>query len=95
MTDAQFLLMLQENGYQCVRREKNGDWSGLMPLAFTWAIVTDLNMTGYGDRWCYKTYTQAREALEAWDGTGEPDGWHRHPPTGRRVDEDGNKYVNF
>jgi hypothetical protein len=22
--------------------------------------------------------------MEAWDGDGEPDGWSRHPPTGRR-----------
>lgn len=38
------------------------------------------------DRWCYQTYADAKAALDRWDPEvdPEPDGWHRHPSTGRR-----------
>lgn len=51
---------------------------------FTYAIRTDVDVWNLGDRWCYKTYAAAKAAFDAWDGTGEPLGWHRHPDTGRR-----------
>jgi hypothetical protein len=39
-----------------------------------------------GDRYtCYPDYASARAALDAWDGRGEPQGWTRHPASGRRV----------
>lgn len=62
----------------------------VMPLMFTAAvIVTPLPITlwsGYTDRWCYGTVPAAVAAAKAWDGVppGEPDGWHRHPSSGRR-----------
>lgn len=40
-----------------------------------------------GDRDDVFTYVDvagAREALEAWDGSGEPGGWTRHQPSNRR-----------
>lgn len=64
---------------------------------------------GYEDRWCYHDEKAARSALEAWDGRWqwyepddhetpsvtvyEPQGWHRHPTSGRRFDEEGRLYV--
>lgn len=62
---------------------------------FTWAILAGMATWGYEDRWCYSSYAKARAALDAWDGADgtEPSGWHRHPATGRRVDEDGRQYV--
>lgn len=59
------------------------------------AIVYDIDQTGYNDRWCYHNYTDAVKALNNWDGMGEPEGWHRHPNSGRRVDKDGKMYTNF
>jgi hypothetical protein len=58
----------------------------LVKFLFTWAIlVTRIgDQAGYEDRWCYSSYGKAKMALELWDGTGEPVGWHRHPPSGRR-----------
>lgn len=38
----------------------------------------------YDDGWCYKDVSLATAALDRWDGTGEPEGWHRHPTSGRR-----------
>ena len=35
------------------------------------------------DEWCYEDEPKALQALEAWDGKGEPEGWNRHPRTGR------------
>jgi hypothetical protein len=78
-----------EANYSDVRDLGNGRYAAIMPLMFTHAIITgrigDKNM--YEDRWCYAGYEKAAAALEAWDGTGEPDGWHRHPKPGRRREE--------
>jgi hypothetical protein len=41
----------------------------------------------FEDMWCYPTVAAALVALANWDGTGEPDGWHRHPTSGRRRPE--------
>lgn len=40
----------------------------------------------YDDVWCYQAH-QADAAWRAalgWDGEGEPEGWYRHPQSGRR-----------
>jgi hypothetical protein len=68
-------------------------------LAFTYAILAEVHEFGYENRWCYSTYDAAKAALDAWtgeDGT-EPQGWHRHPSTGRRrPDGDPSKeYINW
>lgn len=85
MTFEDFLI--RECGYLHVRRLPDGKrFAAIMPLMFTYAIVTvrdgDFNSTA--DRWCYHNLHDACTALDAWDGTGEPTGWHRHPATGRR-----------
>ncbi len=38
------------------------------------------------DTWCYEHFQDALAALVMWDPMEdrEPDGWHRHPRTGRR-----------
>lgn len=36
------------------------------------------------DEWQYASQQEAVRAALAWDGTGEPTGWYRHRPTGRR-----------
>jgi hypothetical protein len=73
-------------GFVCINR-----------LMYTHAILADLTHLGYGDRWCYKDYDAARAALDAWDGQDgtEPSGWHRHPNSGRRRDENGHETVAF
>ncbi len=70
---------------------------GTVRLNFTHAILVGRigNSVTYDDRWCYSTRAAAEEALEAWDGRGEPTGWHRHPATGRRVDKDGNMTIHM
>ena len=72
----------------------DGRWVALRDFLFTVAIVVGQvgDKTEVSDRWCYHSYREARDALEMWDGTGEPEGWHRHPFSGRRRAEDGTIY---
>lgn len=60
---------------------------GLIRFLYTTGIVSGLNEWGYEDRWCYRTYEDAYRALMEWKDSPEdpePDGWHRHPGSGRR-----------
>lgn len=63
----------------------------VMPLLFTHAIVVTnwAELDFVADRWCYKTFTEAVAAMQAWTTytewpNSEPEGWHRHPHSGRR-----------
>lgn len=58
----------------------------VLPLLYTAAVIIGRPHTvdHYDDRWCYDDVADAVAAATAWDGTGEPTGWHRHPDTGRR-----------
>ncbi len=97
--DLAFLMFLvQENGYGAVRFIAGRRWAGVRQLYATGAIVSGRmgDRTGIDERWCYHSIGQAIAALQAWDGKGEPAGWHRHLPSRRRVsdgtfdiDEDG------
>lgn len=73
-------------GYTDYHAYPSGRDACIAKFAFTAAILADITQDGYGDRWCYANIEQARAALEAWDGANdtEPQGWHRHPDTGRR-----------
>jgi len=51
------------------------------------AIVVDIHGYGHSDAFYYTSREQATRALEQWDGTGEPQGWVRHPQSGRRRDD--------
>lgn len=93
--DARMQQIIEENGYLDPKEFPDGSVAVLHPLMFTVAILYDLNEYGYGDRWCFSSYEKAKNALDNWDGEGEPQGWHRHPPTGRRRDEHGNETINF
>jgi hypothetical protein len=76
--------LLDANGYMDYREFANGNDACITPLMFTCAILSGIEDWGYTDRWCYESYEKARAALYAWNGEGEPQGWHRHPGTGRR-----------
>lgn len=91
------LRLAEENGYLDLTDKGDAGLCGIVPLMFTMAIVADIGQYGYEDRWCYKSYKDAKAAFDAWDGADgtEPTGWHRHPKTGRRRDENGNEEVYF
>lgn len=83
-----FTRILKENpGYSDIREVADNNFICIVPYMFTHAIIKGRigNTHSFDDRWCYSTYEKAKAAIEAWDGsTGEPEGWHRHPLTGRR-----------
>jgi hypothetical protein len=93
--------MSKLNGYLAPTPMGNGRYAVLHPFIFTMAIITGdmFDDAGYDDRWCYDSATTAAAALAIWmvkGFEGEPQGWHRHPGSGRRRPE-GNQereYVN-
>jgi hypothetical protein len=100
VAQAKFLTYLSQNSYTDLKPIQDGArYAGLFQFMFTWAII--IGKMGdhftYEDRWCYHDYEKAKAGLDAWDGAEgtEPTGWHRHPTTGRRVDEEtGEEYVS-
>ncbi len=76
--------------------ERLGWYACIAPLAFTHAIICGRfgQDDAYEDRWCYHGRDAAMAALDAWNGAGEPTGWHRHPMSGRRRDvEAGTEWI--
>lgn len=75
------------NGYTDYVEMANGRDACITRLLFTHAILADIEPWGYGDRWCFDSYRAALAGLRAWvaaGGEGEPQGWRRHPDSGRR-----------
>lgn len=98
MTDDLFFKYLQEDcGYKDVKKMNENSYVAISNMIYTAAIIVGHmgDMVSYYNRWCYHTYDSAKKALDAWDGTGEPSGWHRHPASGRRVSETGEEYINL
>lgn len=65
----------------------------VLPMIFTNRVTIGAvdDAYGYDDGWCYNSHEAALAAAEAWDPRTqkEPEGWHRHPRSGRRrVDGD-------
>lgn len=73
--------------YVKVRELPDGRVIGITRLMFHWTLHIDIDDVGYADKYCYQTLQLALNALDTWDGNGDPaDGWHRHLGSGRRRD---------
>lgn len=74
--------------YYLLKAFPNGECAWLARLMFTWAILYGWRDHGHLNRWCYGSMVEAKGALDDWDGAEgtEPQGWHRHPYSGRRRD---------
>jgi hypothetical protein len=75
-------------------------WVALTKFMFTTAIIVGSrdDRAGYSDRWCYHDTKEAFAAMVGCDWSRypatEPTGWHRHPKSGRRINEEtGELYV--
>jgi hypothetical protein len=93
--------MAAKNGYAAPTPMGNGRYCCIVPFIFTTGIITGRmgDDYGYTDRWCFEHIGAALTALFDWAGKdfeGEPQGWHRHPDSGRRrPDGDaGKEYIN-
>ncbi|HEY0203839.1 MAG TPA: hypothetical protein VGC15_06810 [Acetobacteraceae bacterium] len=82
--------LLAVEGYTNLKPLPGHRYAALRRFGFTTAIVVGKldDLYGIGDRWCYHDAAMAADALAAWNGAGEPVGWHRHPGSGRRLAED-------
>jgi len=92
--------LVEECGCRDPKPIGGGQYACILRKAFTHAIITGRigDEFGFNRNYCFETYQQAKAALDAWDGQGEPVGWFRDPTTGRRVsrspdeiDGDGNE----
>jgi hypothetical protein len=81
-----YMQWLKDEGFKDIKPLGDGRWAAVQNLMFTAAIMTGQigDRINIEDRWCYHSHAKAQAALEAWSGVGEPQGWHRHPTTGRR-----------
>lgn len=71
-----------------------GDGRGLWvyPQLYTFKLVIGkLGSLSYDDGWCYPDLQSVVTAFDSWNPleVAEPEGWVRHPPTGRRRFPDG------
>lgn len=74
-------------------------WIGKFIYTYPICIGRVSDDGNYDDRWCYENFDKAAVALSAWNPmtSSEPEGWIRHPKSGRRR-PDANKekeYVNL
>jgi len=92
--EVRYIERMGDGTYSDVKHFDDDEAAWIARFAFSTAILYGLTLTGHRDRWCYPTAADARRALAEWNGRGEPLGWHRHPDTGRRIDENGRLYVN-
>jgi hypothetical protein len=75
---------LNAEGYVRCIRLPTGVIAGIMPQLYTCGLFVGLNESGYSRRYCYATKQQAVEALDAWDGNGDPPGpWIKEKPSDR------------
>jgi hypothetical protein len=82
--------------YIDLRKLPDGRYIGTLRLMFHWTMHIDIDYAGYADRYCFATYELAKKAFDEWSGQGDPEGWHRHPTTGRRKDlTSGREWVDF
>ena len=66
--------LLTECEYVYVRRLASGEWAGVSKMLFTFGLSVGLTDTGYRTRFCYEKLFDASDALEEWDGNGDPPG---------------------
>jgi hypothetical protein len=87
LEQAQYLTTMIGMGYYSVKPIRNQEyWVGLFDFLFTTAIIVGKmgDTLNIYDRWCYHSREDAQKALDNWNGIDEPEGWHRHPSSGRR-----------
>ncbi len=70
--------------YTKMKTLADGRICGVHRLIYHWTMQVGISEFGYEERYCFATQEMAETAMDAWDGTGDPILWHRHPETGRR-----------
>ena len=80
LTEASILSL----GYTHPRKLPTGEWAALQRYLYTTGIVIIEDEHSWRTRWCFEFAIEARKALDAWDGTGDPPGpWIKQKPEDR------------
>jgi hypothetical protein len=85
----EIIAALRDDGYTHIVPVDDARYACVADFIYTHAIIVGAwkDRGGYDDRWCYESRNQAKAALVNWGLAkfeGEPQGWHRHPRSGRR-----------
>lgn len=73
------LEVLLREGYKAIKFVPGRGHCGLTRMFFTSALCYGLDEKSYVGRYCYHTMSEARKALDEWDGSGDPTGnWIKH-----------------
>ena len=71
--------VLKEEGYYEIKEIPNVCICGLRRFVFTTGLVYGLDEDSYTGRYCYENAADAKQALEKWNGEGDPSGnWIKH-----------------
>ena len=62
------------DGYRMLREIPGRGITGIFRFVFTTGIVTGIDEFGYTRRWCYENHADAVQALNTWNGEGDPPG---------------------
>lgn len=71
-------------GYLACRELPTGEVVAIMPMLFTAGLFCGVAENSYSRRYCYENLAEARAAMLAWDGNGDPPGpWIKEKPSDR------------
>ena len=75
--------ILKSEGYYEMREIEGVGICGLYKYIFPTGLTIGHNEIGYYGRYCYSTEREALEALNSWDGKGDPEGlWLKYKGSG-------------
>lgn len=74
MDDIKFIEFLKKEGYFEIRKINGHGYCALLRFGFTVGLCVQLDETGYSGRYCFEHLSDAKEAINTWDGYGDPDG---------------------
>ena len=81
--DNELRKFLKNEGYFQITEVPEVGVCALYRFLFTVGLVVSINEIGYRGRYCYENLSDAKEALDIWDGQGDPPGpWIKYKGEG-------------
>lgn len=80
MISQEFKQYLESEGYFDIKEIPNRGICALFRFVFTTGLVYGIHEWGYSGRYCYSSLSDAKEALDKWNGLLDPqdDIWIKH-----------------
>ena len=84
---------LEPQGYINIRKMPDGSICAVIPYIYTGGLCFNVDFGGIGGRYCYEHLSEAVDALNKWDGEGDPPGnWIVKKGKGEDRQGPGSKY---